>query len=203
VSSPSTKHLVAGIERADSWSVDGHKWLNVPYDSGYVFCADPQAHAASMAYTAAYLIGHGEEALRAPADYVPESSRRARGFATWAALRQLGRGGVAELVDRCCALARRFGDQLGAIEGVEVGNDIVLNQVLVGFGSDQDTDRVIAAVQRDGTCWMGGTTWRGRRYMRISISNWSTTEADVDASVEAIRRIARNEVDQPRRGEDR
>jgi glutamate/tyrosine decarboxylase-like PLP-dependent enzyme len=187
--SPSTAHLITGIERADSWGVDGHKWLNVPYDTGYVFSADAQAHAASMSYTAAYLEGHGEGAVRAPSDYVAESSRRARGFATWAALRELGRRGLSDLVDRCCALARRFGDQLGAIEGVEIGNDIVLNQVLVSFGSDDRTDRLIAAVQRDGTCWMGGTTWRDRRYMRISVSNWSTTEADVDRAVAAIRRL--------------
>lgn len=187
--SPSTRYLVRGIEMADSWGVDGHKWLNVPYDSGYVFCADPAAHAASMSYTASYLEGHGQGPVRAPGDYVAESSRRARGFATWAALRELGRRGLAELVDRCCALARRFGEQLGAIEGVEIGNEIVLNQVLVSFGSDHRTDRLIAAVQRDGTSWMGGTTWRGRRYMRISVSNWSTTETDVDRSVEAIRRL--------------
>lgn len=187
--SPSTEHLVTGIERADSWAVDGHKWLNVPYDTGYVFCADTQAHAASMSYTAAYLVGHGEGSVRAPSDYVPESSRRARGFVTWAALRELGRRGLGELVDRCCELARRFGDRLGAIEGVEIANDIVLNQVLVSFGSDERTDRVIATVQRDGTCWVGGTSWRGRRYMRISVSNWSTTEADVERSVAAIRRL--------------
>jgi glutamate/tyrosine decarboxylase-like PLP-dependent enzyme len=187
--SESKRHLVSGLERADSWGVDGHKWLNVPYDTGYVFCADGEAHAASMSYTAAYLVGQGTGSLRAPSDYVPESSRRARGFVTWAALCQLGQQGIAELVDRCCALARRFGEQLGATDGVEVANDIVLNQVLVSFGSDERTDRVIAAVQRDGTCWMGGTTWRGRRLMRISVSNWSTTEADVDRSVEAIRRL--------------
>jgi glutamate/tyrosine decarboxylase-like PLP-dependent enzyme len=188
--SPSKRHLVRGIERADSWAVDGHKWLNVPYDTGYVFCADSQAHAASMSLTAAYLVGDGGTALRSPSDYVPESSRRARGFATWAALRELGRHGLAEVVDRCCALARRFGEQLGAIEGVEVGNDVVLNQVLVSFGSDERTDRVVAAVQSDGTCWMGGTEWRGRRFMRIAVSNWTTTEADVDRSVAAIRRLA-------------
>jgi glutamate/tyrosine decarboxylase-like PLP-dependent enzyme len=147
-----------------------------------------------MSYTAAYLVGHGEGSLRAPSDYVPESSRRARGFVTWAALRELGRQGLIELVDRCCALARGFGDRLGAIEGVEIGNDIVLNQVLVSFGSDERTYRVIAAVQRDGTCWMGGTTWRGRRYMRISVSNWSTTEADIDRSVAAVRRLLQETV---------
>jgi len=180
---------VDGIELADSWAVDGHKWLNVPYDTGYVLCADAEAHRASISYTAAYLEGQGSAALRGPSDYVPESSRRARGFASWAALCELGQRGLAELVDRCCALARRFGEQLGAIEGVEIGNEIVLNQVLVSFGSDERTDRVIAAVQQDGTCWMGGTTWHGRRFMRISVSNWSTTEADVDLSVAAIRRV--------------
>jgi glutamate/tyrosine decarboxylase-like PLP-dependent enzyme len=182
--SPARRQLVDGIERADSWAADGHKWLNVPYDTGFVFCADGEAHAASMHYTASYLAGQGS------GTYVPESSRRARGFATWAALRELGRGGLAELVDRCCELAARFGEQLGAIDGVETGNEIVLNQVLVSFGSDERTDRVIDAVQRDGTLWAGGTSWRGCRYMRISVSNWSTTEADVDRSVAAIRRVA-------------
>jgi len=117
---------------------------------------------------------------------VPESSRRARGFATWAALRQLGRHGVADLVERCCALARRFADALAAVDGVTVANDVVLNQVLVGFGDDDRTDRVVARVQRSGECWMGTTTWHGRRLMRISVSNWSTTAADVDRSVAAI-----------------
>jgi glutamate/tyrosine decarboxylase-like PLP-dependent enzyme len=187
--SPAKKELVAGIERADSWAVDGHKWLNVPYDTAFVFCADAHAHAASMSFTAAYLEGHGEGPIRAPSDYVPEASRRARGFATWAALRELGRDGLAELVDRCCAHARRFAEQLEAIEGVDIGNDVVLNQVLASFGSDERTDQVIDAVQRDGTCWMGGTTWQGRRYMRISVSNWSTTEGDVDRSVAAIARL--------------
>jgi glutamate/tyrosine decarboxylase-like PLP-dependent enzyme len=187
--SPSKRPLVRGIEAADSWGVDGHKWLNVPYDSGYVFCADPRSHLAAMAYTASYLEGQGDGTVRAPSDYVTESSRRARGFATWAALRQLGRQGLTDLVERCCALARRFGDGLGAIDGVEIGNEIVLNQALVSFGSDQRTDRIISAVQSEGTCWMGGTTWRGRRYMRISVSNWSTTEADVDRSVKFIKSL--------------
>jgi glutamate/tyrosine decarboxylase-like PLP-dependent enzyme len=187
--SPSRRHLVTGIELADSWAVDGHKWLNVPYDTGFVFCADGDAHAASMTYTAAYLAGQAEGAPRGPSDYVPESSRRARGFATWAALRELGRSGLAELVDRCCALARRFAEQLAALDGAEIGNEVVLNQVLVSFGSDERTDRLIEAAQRDGTFWAGGTTWHGRRYMRIAVSNWSTTEADVDRCVEAIRRL--------------
>jgi glutamate/tyrosine decarboxylase-like PLP-dependent enzyme len=187
--SPSFEHLVAGREAADSWVVDGHKWLNLPYDTGFVFCADPTAHAASMSYTAAYLVGQGEGSIRAPSDYVPESSRRARGFVTWAALRELGRAGLTELVESCCALAHRFAEQLGGTDGVTVANDVVLNQVLVGFGDDERTERVIEGIQRDGTCWMGGTTWHGRRLMRISVSNWTTTEADVDRSVAAIRRV--------------
>ncbi|HEX2053624.1 MAG TPA: pyridoxal-dependent decarboxylase [Actinomycetota bacterium] len=187
--SPATRHLTAGLQLADSWAVDGHKWLNVPYDSGYVFCADPEAHLASMAYTAAYLVGHGTGERRAPADFVPESSRRARGFATWAALRELGREGLAGLVDRCCGHARRFAERLREIDGIEIGNDVVLNQVLVSFGSDARTDEVVGSIQREGTMWAGGTTWRGRRYLRISVSNWSTTEEDVERSVNAIRRI--------------
>ena len=186
---PPTASLVDGIELADSWSTDGHKWLNVPYDSGFVFCADPDAHAASMAYTAAYL-GQPSD-LRSPGDFVPESSRRARGFAAYAALRELGRDGVADLVERCCRLARRFASGLAGLDGVEVANEVVLNQVLVRFGDDDAvTDRVVAEAQRDGTCWMGGTTWRGHRYMRLSVSNWQTTEADIDRSILAIARIA-------------
>jgi glutamate/tyrosine decarboxylase-like PLP-dependent enzyme len=184
--SPALRHLVAGIETADSWAVDGHKWLNVPYDSGYAFCAHPQAHVAAMSFTAAYLTGHGAEGVRTSCDYVPESSRRARGFATWAALRELGRTGVADLVDRCCALARRFAERLGAADGVTIANDVVLNQVLVGFRDDQETDRILASVQDSGECWMGATTWHGRRLMRISVSGWRTTEADVDRCVAAI-----------------
>ena len=168
----------------------GHRrpqWLNVPYDSGYAFCAHPDAHAAAMAYTAAYLVGTAPAAVRSPGDYVLESSRRARGFATWAALRELGRSGIAELVDRCCALARRFATQLAAIDGISVVNDVVLNEVLVQFGHDDaTTERVIEAVQRSGQCWMGSTTWHGQRLMRISVSSWRTTEADVDRSVRAI-----------------
>jgi glutamate/tyrosine decarboxylase-like PLP-dependent enzyme len=181
--SPAKRGLLDGLERAHSWAVDGHKWLNVPYDAGFVLCADRDAHAASMAYTASYLIGTeaGSWAL--------ESSRRARGFATWAALRELGRSGVADLVDRCCGLAERFAGRLAAIEGVEIGNEVVLNQALASFGSDERTDRLIAAAQEDGTFWAGGTTWRGRRYMRISVSNWTTTEADVDRCVETIERL--------------
>lgn len=182
---PALERLTAGLEEADSWAVDGHKWLNVPYDCGYAFCAHPESHRAAMALTAAYLTGQGEGGVRAPSDFVPESSRRARGFATWAALSELGRAGIAEMIERCCALARRFAEKLEACEGVTVVNDVVLNQVLVSFGDD--TDRVVEALQRSGECWMGATTWHGMRLMRVSVSNWSTTEADVDRSVAAIR----------------
>jgi len=190
--SPPTRHLVTGMETADSWGTDGHKWLNVPYDSGYAFCAHPEAHAAAMAYTAAYLVGTAPPTVRSPGDYVLESSRRARGLATWAALRELGRSGVADLVDRCCGLARRFATQLTAIDGVTVANDVVLNQVLVRFDDDDaTTDRVIECVQRSGECWMGSTTWHGRRLMRISVSNWSTTDDDVRRSLESLRDAAK------------
>ncbi|MFB4280376.1 MULTISPECIES: pyridoxal phosphate-dependent decarboxylase family protein [unclassified Nonomuraea] len=184
---PGTRHLVDGLELADSWACDGHKWLNLPYDSGFVFCARPDAHAAAMSFAAAYLVGSG--GVPVGADLTAESSRRARGFAAWAGLRELGRDGVAALVERCCALARRFAEGLTAA-GFEVVNEVVLNQVLVGFGDDARTDRVVAAVQADGTCWAGGTTWRGRRLMRISVSNATTAEADVDRSVAAITRAA-------------
>ncbi|MFI6327600.1 pyridoxal phosphate-dependent decarboxylase family protein [Micromonospora chersina] len=185
--SPARRHLVDGLELADSWACDGHKWLNLPYDSAFAFCARPDVHAAAMSYAAAYLVGSG--GAPAGADLTAESSRRARGFAVWAGLRELGRDGVAAVVDRCCALARRFAEGLAAA-GCEVANDVVLNQVLVGFGDDARTDRVVAAVQADGTCWAGGTTWRGRRLMRLSVSNATTTEADVDRSIAAIIRLA-------------
>ena len=185
--SPAQRHLVAGAGQADSWATDGHKWLNVPYDCGYAFCAHAEDHAAAMSLTASYLAGQGERGLRAPGDYVAESSRRARGFATWAAIRRLGRSGVADLVERCCALARGFADRLAAEDGVVIGNDVVLNQVLARFGdSDDTTDRVVGAVQRSGECWMGGTSWRGRRFMRISVSNYRTTATDVDRSAAAV-----------------
>jgi glutamate/tyrosine decarboxylase-like PLP-dependent enzyme len=162
----------------------------VPYDSGCVFCAHPEAHAAAMSFTADYLTGHDTEGVRTPSDYVPESSRRARGFATWAALRQLGRNGVADLVERCCALARRFAEQLEALPNAVVANDVVLNQVLVHLGSDERTDRILDDVQQSGECWMGATRWHGRRCIRISVSNWRTTTDDVDRSVAAIAKAA-------------
>jgi glutamate/tyrosine decarboxylase-like PLP-dependent enzyme len=183
------RHLVDGVELADSWACDGHKWLNVPYDSAFALCSRPEVHTTAMSYSASYLVGPAAAAAAPRADFTAESSRRARGFAVWAALRELGRDGMAELVDGCCALARRFAAALQEA-GFEVANDVVLNQVLVSFGSDARTDQVIEAVQRDGRCWMGGTTRRRRRFMRISVSNYSTTEADVDASVSAILRAA-------------
>ena len=185
---PATSHLTRGVELADSWGTDAHKWLNVPYDSGLVFAADPDAHAATVSYTASYLSGStGSDHVLG--DLALESSRRARGFAVWAALRELGRSGVADLVERCCAHARQFADGLAA-GGATIHNDVVLNQVLVGF-EGRDADAIIAAVQREGTCWIGGTTWRGQRLIRISVSNWTTTRDDVDRSVTAILRAAR------------
>jgi glutamate/tyrosine decarboxylase-like PLP-dependent enzyme len=192
--SPRLRHLVAGVELADSWATDAHKWLNVPYDSGLVLCAHPGAHRAAMGVRASYLI-HGAEGERDALDYNPEFSRRARGFAVYAAIRALGRSGIAELVERSCALARRAAAQLAAHDGVELLNEVVLNQVLVRFraaGGDHDahTRAVVQRVQRDGTCWLSGTTWRGQAAVRISVSNWSTDEDDVDRSVRAILRCA-------------
>ncbi len=184
---PARRHLVAGLEAADSWATDAHKWLNVPYDSGLAIVSRPDVHARAVSYAAAYLgPSAGSGSL---GDLVLESSRRARGFAVWAAVRELGRSGVADLVERCCVLAARFADGLRA-GGCEIGNDVVLNQVLVSFGDDATTDAVVAGVQADGTCWAGATTWRGRRWMRVSVSNWSTTADDVDACVAAILRVA-------------
>ena len=184
--------LTAGIEQADSWSTDAHKWLNVPYDSGIAFCAHPAAHRAAMAVQASYLEQADPTAARDPLDWAPEFSRRARGFPIYAALRSLGRSGVAEIVERCCDHARAFGERLAAVDGVEILNDVVLNQVLVRFGdSDETTREVIARVQRDGTCWLGGTVWKERAAMRISVSNWMTDEEEIDRSAEAILRAFR------------
>lgn len=186
--SPRMAHHVTGLELADSWGCDGHKWLNVPYDSGYAFCAHPDVHATSMAYTADYLTGQVAGREFGGGDYVPESSRRARGFATWAVLRSLGRNGVAALVDRCCHLARRLAAGLDGLEGIDVVNDVVLNQVLLRVGDTETTERVERWIQEEGTCWLGATTWRGERLLRVSVSNWSTTEADMDRCVEVIAR---------------
>lgn len=193
--SPDLRPLVEGIGLADSWATDAHKWLNVPYDSGLAFVADAQAHQRAMSPPHAAYLEYGQE--RDEVSWVPEFSRRARGFTVYAALRTLGRDGVRRLVERCCRLARRMAEQLDAEDGVEVLNDVVLNQALIRFspqgGGDADafTRDVIRRVQADGTLWLSGTTWHGVAAMRISVSNWSTTEADADQSVQAILRCAR------------
>ena len=185
----SLAHLVEGMELADSWATDGHTWLNVPYDSGVVFTRDPGALPAALAGQAAYLV-QGEQ--REPWQYTPELSRRARGVEIWAALRSLGRSGLAEMIERNCAQARRFAEGLHGA-GFEILNDVVLNQVLVSFGSDERTREVIHRIQEDGTCWVGGTVWQGHTAMRISVSSYETTEADVEQSLAAMIRIA-NEI---------
>ncbi len=181
---PERAWLMKGFADADSWAVDCHKWLNVPYDSGLAFVRDPEQMRAAMTMAAAYLQTTGE---REPAFYTPEASRRARGVEIWATLRTLGRSGLAELIERDCRLATRFAEGLRDA-GFEILNDVVLNQVLVSFGDAAQTRRVITAVQEDGTCWCGGTVWQGRAAMRISVSSWATTEADVDLSLKAILR---------------
>ena len=172
---------------ADSWATDAHKWLNVPYDCGLAFVRDAHALQGAMAITAEYLPTQSE--FRNPGDFTPELSRRARGVEVWAALRALGREGIAEMIERNCAQARRFAAQLSAA-GFEVLNDVVLNQVLVAFGDAERTKRVIQGVQDEGTCWAGVTVWQGRTAMRISVSSWATTAADVERSVDAIVRVA-------------
>lgn len=183
---PERAHLAEGLERADSWATDAHKWLNVPYDCGVVLVRNPALLEAAMSASASYL---AQGAQRHPFRYTPEMSRRARSLPLWAALRSLGRRGVAQMVERCCRHAARFADGLRAA-GHAVLNEVVLNQVLVSFGSPQITNAVIAEVQRDGTCWCGGTLWQGETAMRISVSSWATTEEDVDKSLAAILRIA-------------
>ena len=185
---PARRHLTAGIAAADSWATDAHKWLNVPYDSGLAFVRDAHALQAAMAITAEYLPTQSDH--RNPADFTPELSRRARGVEVWAALHSLGREGLADMIERNCAQARRFAEKLSAA-GCEILNEVVLNQVLVSFGDAGETNRVIQAVQDDGTCWCGVTLWQGRTAMRISVSSWATTDADVDRSVAAILRVAR------------
>ncbi|WIG61116.1 MAG: Aromatic-L-amino-acid decarboxylase [Ktedonobacterales bacterium] len=185
---PDRKHLVAGVADADSWATDAHKYLNTPYDSGIAFVRDPEPLRAAMSVSATYL---PQGAARDPLAYTPDSSRRARGIEIWAALKSLGRAGVADLVERCCRYATRFAEGLRAA-GYDVLNEVALNQVLVAFGDDETTCRVIAAIQDDGTCWCGGTTWQGRAAMRISVSSWRTTTADVDRSLAAMIRIAKD-----------
>jgi glutamate/tyrosine decarboxylase-like PLP-dependent enzyme len=181
------KHLTDGVERADSWALDAHKWLNVPYDSGLVVCRHGSAVKAGMASPAAYLV---ESDAREPYHFTPELSRRARGIEVWAAMRSLGRSGVAEMIERCCTCARRFADRLSGA-GFEILNEVVINQVMVSFGAPEVTRRVIEGLQREGTCWCGGTRWQGREAMRISVSNWKTTEEDVDRCVAVMVREAR------------
>jgi len=183
---PARAHLARGIENADSWATDAHKWLNVPYDSGLVLTRHADSLRAALSVGAAYL-AQGE--ARIPYQYTPDFSRRARGVEVWAALRQLGRAGLEDLIERTCRLAEAFAAGLSR-KGFAVLNDVVLNQVLVSFGSPERTREVIARVQSEGTCWCGGTIWQGHTAMRISVSSWATTAADVDRSLAAIVRAA-------------
>jgi glutamate/tyrosine decarboxylase-like PLP-dependent enzyme len=191
LASPDHAHLAAGVPEADSWATDAHKWLNVPYDCGLVFCRERGHLHAAMAASAAYLV---EPDARDPGRYVPEMSRRARGVEVWAALRSLGRSGLADLIARTCRLAVRMADGLRAA-GYDVLNDVVINQVLVSFGEPETTRRVTAGVQAEGTTWAGGTAWQGQAAMRISVSSWATTEADIDRCLAAILDVARREAD--------
>ena len=184
---PSRKYLVPGLERADSWATDAHKWLNVPYDSGLAFVRDANALRGAMAITAEYL--PTESLHRNPSDFTPELSRRARGVEVWAALRSLGQSGLSELIERTCRHARRFAQGFEAA-GYRVLNEVVLNQVLVSFGDAAMTNRVIQEIQRDGTCWCGITVWQGQTAMRISVSSWATTDQDVERSLTAMLRGA-------------
>jgi glutamate/tyrosine decarboxylase-like PLP-dependent enzyme len=196
---PGLRHLLTGVELADSWATDGHKWLNVPYDSGYAFVADPKAHRAAMEHRASYL-SHDDEA-RDPIDWTPELSRRARGFTTYAALRELGRDGIAELVMRCSRLARSIVTRIGALPSARAMWVSEINQGLVRFfetepgameeDHDERTDRVIAAINATGEAFFTGTTWRGQRCMRVSVSSWRTTDQDVDRAVAAAARVLR------------
>jgi len=184
---PSKAHLLAGYAEADSWATDAHKYLNTPYDSGLAFVRSPDVLQAAMAVSAAYLTS---SSTRDPANFTPELSRRARGIEIWAALHSLGWSGLADLVEHTCRHAVRFAEGLQAA-GYTILNDVVLNQVLVTFGDAERTRRVIAGIQQDGTCWCGGTLWQGQVAMRISVSSWATTEADVESSLEAMIRVAR------------
>ncbi|HEX5340268.1 MAG TPA: aminotransferase class V-fold PLP-dependent enzyme [Gammaproteobacteria bacterium] len=187
LAAPSMSALTGGIADADSWATDFHKWLNVPYDSGIALVRDAGALRAAMAITAEYLPANSP--FRAPSDFVPELSRRARGVEVWTALRALGRAGVAEMIERNCRQARRFAEGFKAA-GYQILNDVVLNQVLVSFGDAAMTNRVIAEIQQDGTCWCGGTVWQAKTAMRISVCSWATTDEDVETSLAAMLRIA-------------
>jgi glutamate/tyrosine decarboxylase-like PLP-dependent enzyme len=186
--SPRLRHLVRGVERADSWITDAHKWLNVPYDSALVLCRDADAHRAAMTVSASYLVqDDGARAVRDQVDWVPEFSRRARGFAVYAALRSLGRNGLTELVERACDCAQRFAEGVVSLPGVELLNEVVLNQVLFRFATDAETDEVLRRVQDGGDVWMSGTSWDGRRAIRVSVSNWQTTEDEIELALQSFR----------------
>jgi glutamate/tyrosine decarboxylase-like PLP-dependent enzyme len=178
--SDSLRHLVAGVDRADSWAVDAHKWLNVPYDNGLAFTAHPDSHSAAFSSRPPYLVFDAE--TRDALDWNPEHSRRARGFTVYAAIRALGRSGIVEVIERCCAHAQRFADGLAEL-GAEVLNDVDLNQVLFRFATDEQTNAVLRAVQEDGSAWMGGTVWDDRPAIRLSVSNWQTSEDDVERTL--------------------
>ncbi len=186
--SPRYRHLTEGFSGASSWAVDAHKWLNVGYDCGIAMVRDPGALRAAMTFSAPYVVTSEK---RDPSQYTPEMSRRARGVELWAALRSLGRQGFAELIDRTCDHARHFAEAL-ASHGFRILNDVVINQVLVSFGDPAFTRAVIDALQRDGTCWCGGTVWQGHTAMRISVSSWVTSSEDVDKSVAAILRAVKS-----------
>jgi glutamate/tyrosine decarboxylase-like PLP-dependent enzyme len=188
--SPALAHLVEGNARADSWATDGHKWLNVPFDCGIALCAHPADHSAAMEYAAPYLDVSDRLVARDPMGYSPEFSRRARAVPVWAAIRELGREGVTDLVDRCCAHARAIADGVAALPGCEVLNDVVLNQVLFRFEDDARTQDILAAVQAEGEAWMSPTIREGRFTIRISVVGWRTTEDDVERTVAAFARAA-------------
>jgi glutamate/tyrosine decarboxylase-like PLP-dependent enzyme len=186
---PARAHLAAGVPDADSWACDAHKWLNVPYDSGLVFCRNAEHLRAAMSVSAAYLVNPD---VRDPSRYTPELSRRARGIEVWAALRSLGRQGLADLIERTCVYATRIADCMREA-GFEVLNEVEINQVLVSFGDADRPRRVIARMQADGVLWAGGTEWHGRAAMRISVSSWATTDADIDRAIAALLDAARAE----------
>ena len=184
---PPHAELAAGMERADSWAVDAHKWLNVPYDSGIALVRRPEALRKAMSFSVSYL---PELDRREPSHFTPELSRRARGVEVWAALQTLGRSGLREMIERGCRHARRFAQGLSDA-GYEILNDVVLNQVLVSFGDERTTLETIRLIQEDGTCWCGGTLWQGRTAMRISVCSWATTDQDVERSLDAMIGCAR------------
>lgn len=186
---PSRRTQTRGLNAVDSWATDGHKWLNLAYDCGVALVRHPDALKTAMYVSAPYLVGRARDGM----DYSPESSRRARGIEAWAALASIGKTGLVDLIERCSMFARRFAAGLTEA-GYEILNEVVLNQVLVSFGTNEQTQAVIAGIQEDGTCWCGGTTWRGRSAMRISVSSWATTDQDVDESLAAMVRVARSVV---------